>query len=91
MTRQEELISQAQAGDRQAMDALVEENAGVAFLPDYVTEASVRAGKVVRLNVPDFEIVVWKQLLYRREKWVSMQMRAVIDHLKDIRLSGESR
>ena len=29
MTRQEELISQAQAGDRQAMDALVEENAGL--------------------------------------------------------------
>ena len=29
MTRLEELISQAQAGDRQAMDALVEENAGL--------------------------------------------------------------
>lgn len=68
--------------------SLVEENAGVAFLPDYVTEASLKAGKLVRLNVPGFQVVVWKQLLYRREKWVSMQMRAMIEHLAAIRLSG---
>lgn len=66
--------------------ALAEENVGIAFLPDYVTEESVRAGRLVRLNVPDFRIVVWKQLLYRREKWVSMQMRAMIDHMAQIRL-----
>lgn len=65
---------------------LAEENAGVAFLPDYVTEDGVRQGRLVRLNVPDFRVVVWKQLLYRREKWVSLQMRAMIDHMADIRL-----
>ena len=69
--------------------ALVEENAGIGFLPDYVTEDSVRQGKLKRLEVPDFEILVWKQVLHRREKWVSMQMRAMIDHLADIRLLGE--
>ena len=69
--------------------ALVEENAGIGFLPDYVTEESVRQGKLKRLEVPDFEILVWKQVLHRREKWVSMQMRAMIDHLADIRLLGE--
>lgn len=78
-----------ETGQADLICSLVAENAGVAFLPDYVTEESVKAGKVVRLNVPDFEIVVWKQLLYRREKWVSMQMQAVIEHLADIRLSGE--
>lgn len=67
--------------------ALAEENAGIAFLPDYVTEDSVRAGRLVRLNVPQCQIVVWKQLLYRREKWVSLQMRAMIDHLSKITLS----
>ncbi len=66
--------------------ALVEENAGVGFLPDYVTEKSVRQGKLVRLKVQDFQVMVWKQLLYRREKWVSLQMRAMIDHMSGIRL-----
>ena len=80
-----------ETGQADLICSLVEEDAGIAFLPDYVTEASVRSGKVVRLNVPDFQIVVWKQLLYRREKWVSMQMRAMIDHMADIRLSGEGK
>ena len=80
-----------ETGQADLICKLVEENAGIAFLPAYVTEESVRSGKIVRLNVPDFKIVVWKQLLFRREKWVSMQMRAMIDHLADIRLSGEKR
>ena len=66
--------------------SLVQENAGVGFLPDYVTEKSVREGRLVRLRVPDFQVVVWKQMLYRREKWVSLQMRAMIDHMSDIHL-----
>ena len=66
--------------------SLVQENAGVGFLPDYVTEKSVREGRLVRLHVPDFQVVVWKQMLYRREKWVSLQMRAMIDHMSDIHL-----
>ncbi len=66
--------------------ALAEENAGVGFLPDYVTADSVRKGRLVRLPVQDFQVVVWKQLLYRREKWVSLPMQAMIDHISRIRL-----
>ena len=67
--------------------ALVEENAGVGFLPDYVTAESVRKGKMVRLKVQDFRVEVWKQLLYRREKWVSLPMQAMIDHISRIPLA----
>ena len=66
--------------------SLAEENAGVAFLPDYVTAESVLKGKLVRLYVQDFRVVVWKQLLYRRDKWVSLPMQAMIDHISRIRL-----
>ena len=67
--------------------SLIEENAGIGFLPDYVTENGVRNGKLKRLEVPDFKILAWKQILYRREKWVSLQMRAMIEHLAQIKLS----
>ena len=67
---------------------LVEQNMGVSFLPDYVTEAAVRRGTVVRLDVQGFEPELWKQLLYHRDKWVSPQMQAVISHLTGISLSG---
>ena len=66
----------------------MERGAGVSFLPDYVTEEAVRAGRVVRLNVPDFQVEVWMQLLHRRDKWVSLQMRAMAAHLSKIRLQG---
>ena len=67
--------------------SLVGENAGIGFLPDYVTMDSVMKGKLVRLHVQDFRVVVWKQLLYRREKWVSLPMKAMIDHISRIRLA----
>lgn len=66
--------------------SLVAENAGVALLPDYVTQSGVRSGSLVRLNVPEIKVVVWKQVLYRRDKWVSLQMQAMIDHLAKIKL-----
>ena len=71
--------------------ALAEENAGIAFLPDYVTAQSVQQEKLVRLNVRDFQVVVWRQLLYRREKWVSLPMQAMIDHISRIRLTQHGR
>ena len=62
---------------------------GLSFLPDYVTEKMVRGRKLKRLDVPGLQVVVWKQLLYRREKWLSAPMRAMIDHMKGIRLTEE--
>lgn len=66
--------------------ALAEQNVGIGFLPDYVTENGVRSGRLARLNVPEFQVTVWKQLLYRRDKWVSLPMQAMIDHMAGIRL-----
>ena len=65
---------------------LVAQNMGVSFLPDYVTEADVRNGTLVRLTVEGFQVTVWKQLLYRRDKWVSGQMKAMIAYLSRMRL-----
>ena len=67
-------------GSTNLICSLVEQGAGISFLPDYVTENSIAAGKMVFLNVDDFEIEVWKQLLYHRDKWVSPQMESVIQY-----------
>lgn len=66
---------------------LVENGMGVSLLPDYVTESAVRQGTVTRLHVPDYEPELWKQLLYHRDKWLSPQMEAVLNHLAAIPLS----
>ena len=76
-----------ETGRADLLCSLAEQNVGIAFLPDYVTEEGVRANRLVRLNIPDFKVAVWKQLLYRREKWVSLPMQAMIDHMSRIRLT----
>lgn len=68
---------------------LVTQNMGISFLPDYVTEEEVRAGKMLRLPVEELQVTVWKQVLYRRDKWLSPQMKAMIGYLSRIRLQNE--
>lgn len=60
--------------------SLVEQGTGISFLPDYVTEKKVQAGKMAYLDVKDFEVDIWKQLLYHRDKWISPQMEAVLQY-----------
>lgn len=66
---------------------LVEQGAGMSFLPDYVTAPAAARGTVVLLDAEDFHPELWKQLLYHKNKWLSRPMQAVIDHLAGIHLS----
>ena len=76
-----------ETGSADLILCLVEQGAGMSFLPDYATEAAVRRGSVVRLDAEDFHPELWKQLLHHRNKWISRPMQAVIDHLSGIRLA----
>jgi len=60
--------------------SLIEQGAGISFLPDYVTRQGVKEGRLAYLPVEDFEIEVWKQLLYHRDKWVSPQIESVLGY-----------
>lgn len=75
-----------ETGRADVLCRLAEEGAGISLLPDYVTEEAVKQGRLKRLEVENFQITVVKQLLYRKEKWLSPQMRAVIAHLSGIKL-----
>lgn len=70
-------------GNTELICTLVEQGVGVSFLPDYVTARGVAAGKLVNVHVDDFEIELWKQLLYHRDKWISPQMNAVMQYCVD--------
>lgn len=65
---------------------LIEQDMGISFLPDYVTEKAVEEAKMIRLHIDGFEIDIWKQLLYHKDKWVSPEMQIVMDHLSQIEL-----
>ena len=66
--------------------SLVQQNLGISFIPDYVTENAVKDKSIVRIEVDGFDIQVWKQIIYHRDKWVSAPMKAVMEHLSSISL-----
>ena len=76
-----ELQPVLEMGSADLICRLVEQGAGISFLPDYVTQRGVEEGRLVRLGAEGFRPELWKQILYRRDKWVSGPMQTVIDHL----------
>ena len=67
-------------GSADLIASMVEQGVGISFLPDYVTCRKIREGTLVYLNVQDFEIEIWKQLLYHRDKWVSGPLDSVLGY-----------
>ncbi len=78
-----------ECGSADLICSLVAKNTGISFLPDYVTETAFQNGSIVRLAVQDFEIDLWKQILYHRDKWITPQMQAALEHLSHISLSDK--
>lgn len=70
-------------GSTSLICSMVEQGIGISFLPDYVTAKGVEEGRLVRLNIENFEIEVWKQLIYHRNKWVSPQLKSVLQYCAD--------
>ena len=70
-----------EVGNADLICRLVSKNMGISFLPDFVAQEYVDAGKLKYLDTESFEVDVWKQLLYHRDKWVNDSMKAVMEYL----------
>lgn len=79
-----EVKPMVEIGNTNLLLELIELGAGVSFLPRYVTEKAVDEGRIIRLNVSDFDVEIWRQILYRESKWVSPAMKRVMDYCSDI-------
>ena len=78
-----EILPVLELGRTDVITAMLERNAGVSFLPDFVTRKKVEDGKLVYLNVSDLEVDVWKQLIYHKNKWVTSGMHALLEYIKE--------
>lgn len=78
-----ETVPLVEVGDTHLICELLRQGVGISLLPDYVVRDDLHRGILARLAVQDFEISVWRQLLYYRNKWVSPEMQCVIDFLRN--------
>ncbi len=64
------------------VDVLRQQNF-ISFLPDFVCDPWIKEGKLIYLNVSDFKVDVWKQLIYHKNKWLSKPLEIFIDYIKE--------
>ena len=62
---------------------ILENSNAIGFLPDFVSEKKVKEGKLAYLNVVDFKVDIWKQLIYHKNKWLSSAMNEFIAYMKE--------
>ena len=53
-------------------------NLGVSFLPAFVVRHDIMLGVLSCLDVKDFQLKVWRQLVYHKDKWVTKEMAAFL-------------
>ena len=58
---------------------MVEQGMGLSFLPEYIVRPALAAGHLARLSVPDCAVEMHRQLFYHRDKWLTPQMKAFIE------------
>lgn len=84
-----ELTGYLELGDIIMIRQLVESDMGLSFLPGYAVKESIKTGKMKRLEVPECEVTAWRQLVRREDKFVTPQMKAMIELLLEMEKEGE--
>lgn len=53
-------------------------NLGVSFLPRFTIQKDMEKGKLALINVENFQLQVWRQIIHHKDKWISRQMNAFL-------------
>ena len=77
-----EITPVLEIGRTDIITSVIMENDMISFLPDFVTDAFVAAGRLCHLDVVDMNIDIWKQLIYHKNKWLSKSMKTFIEYIK---------
>lgn len=61
------------------LDLIQKDNSGITFLPEYVVQKALENQTIKKIDVPDLEMVIWRQIFYHKDKWVSREMKAFFE------------
>ncbi len=63
--------------------ACLESGDGISFLPEFVTKEAIEEGRLVYLDIAGYNLTIWKQLLYHRDKWLSKALLSFIEFVME--------
>ena len=56
----------------------LEKGIGISFLPEFVVESRIQKGTLACIDVCDFHVDIWRQLIYHKNKWLSNPLKAFL-------------
>ena len=57
---------------------LIKENKAISFLPYYAVQKAIEEGSLRKLEVKDFQLTMYRQLFYHKDKWMTEEMKKFI-------------
>ena len=71
-------------GDTKIIVELMKKGEGISFLPNMVVSEEIKNGTIQKINVENWNVVMWKQIIYHKNKYVTPQMSAFIKMLMEM-------
>lgn len=65
-------------GDTKIIVELLKKGEGISFLPDMVVTEEIKNKTIKKINVQNWNVVMWKQVIYHKNKYLTPQMSAFI-------------
>ena len=86
-----ELHPVLEVGNTDVITRFLLENKGISFLPEYVIKDYINDGRLTSIDTELGDIVLWSQLAYHLNKFVTPQMNLFLEmlvkHMKKLRTS----
>lgn len=64
-----------ETGNTEVLIRLVKENKGVTFLPAFSVQESIKSRELREVKPVDFEMTMYRQIFYHKDKWVTDEMK----------------
>lgn len=65
-----------ETGNTEVLIRLVKENQGISFLPAFSVQDSIERGELREIKVDDFDMTMYRQIFFHKDKWVTDEMQA---------------
>ena len=83
-----EITPVLEIGRTDIITSMIAKSGMISYLPDFVTRDLIESGELCYLDVKDMNIEIWKQLIYRKNKWISKSLKVFIDYFKEKEFSN---
>lgn len=74
-----------ESGNTEFIINLLRDNLGVSFLPEFTVHRDIIEQRLTPLDVADFHMRIWRQVVYHKDKWVTREMEAFLKLVKGSR------